>query len=90
MPLIEAKRGGACAACGGTIRRGEQAWYTQAGGLRHPEEYCRTATQVRFRPNQRAGTCSCGARVPANAGHLVYVPSQSGSPWVVRCHGCPA
>jgi hypothetical protein len=88
VPLIEAKRAGPCAACGGTIRKGEQSFYTQEGGLRHPEQRCLTAPAVRFRPNQRAGTCSCGVHVPASAGRLVYAPGDGkGSPWRVHCNG---
>jgi hypothetical protein len=91
VPLIATERGGPCAACGGTIRRGEQAWYTREGGLRHVEPFCRNAAQVRFRPNQRAGTCTgCGTHVAASAGRLVYVPNSGASPWKVSCQECQA
>jgi hypothetical protein len=88
MPLITAKRSGPCATCGLTVTKGEQAWYTQAGGLRHPEPTCSTAPAARHRPNQRAGTCRCGRRVPARAGRLQYLGGASApmaATWAVRC-----
>lgn len=84
MPVIEAKREGACAACGGRIQRTEQAWYTQEGGLRHPWPKCMSA-EVQHRPNRHAGTCRCGKQVRAREGHLV----REGERWVVLCRpGC--
>jgi hypothetical protein len=85
MPLITAKRSSPCAACGGTVQKEEQAWYTQEGGLRHVEPTCRLGP-VRFRPNLRPGTCRCGARVAARAGLLTHAgASGTSSGWQVRC-----
>jgi hypothetical protein len=35
MPVIEAKRSGPCAACGGLIRKGELIDFTREAGARH-------------------------------------------------------
>jgi len=93
MPLIAAKKQGSCTACGGRIRKTEQAFYTAATGLRHPEPQCRNAASSVHRPNARAGRCSCGAWVPAGKGRLVHQgekerDGQWGQIWAVRCEGC--
>lgn len=93
MPLISAKKSGSCTACGGLIRKTEQAWYTSETGLRHVEPQCREAAASGFRVNRRAGTCNCGAAVPAGQGRLVHLgEAQVGGQWVqrwaVRCTRC--
>jgi hypothetical protein len=91
VPLIAARRAGTCTACGGAVRKHEQAWFTTEQGLRHPA--CATSTSTVHRTNQRAGTCACGAHVPASTGRLVHLGSvvrngQHVQQWAVRCGSC--
>jgi hypothetical protein len=73
VPLITAKRAGACSHCGGSIRKDEQAWFTTETGLRHPEDQCRLASGSAHRTNRRAGTCgNCKRHVPAGHGRLKH------------------
>jgi hypothetical protein len=93
MPIIIAKREGSCTACGGRIRKTEQAFYTAATGLRHPEPQCRNAANSEHRPNTRAGRCSCGTWVPAREGRLVHQgeeqrDGQWQQSWAIQCAGC--
>ena len=91
MPTIVAKRAGTCRACGGLIRKGEEADFTSELGLAHPEPQCSQAP-VRFRPNTRATTCACGAWVKAGEGRLRLLEdrgaSGGGKRWAVDCAGC--
>jgi hypothetical protein len=84
MPLMLARRASPCTACGGTLHSGEQIHYTQELGARHVEPACSALGTVRYRPNARAGTCSCGTHVRAGAGLLFHTPEG----WAVRCTGC--
>lgn len=93
MPLITVKKQGTCTACGGRIRKTEQAFYTAATGLRHPEPSCSTATKSAHRPNARAGRCSCGEWVAAGQGRLVHEGEEERKGqwkqiWTVQCGGC--
>ncbi|RJS19580.1 hypothetical protein DRW03_21345 [Corallococcus sp. H22C18031201] len=92
MPVIVAKKNGTCTAdgCGGGIRRGEYVEFSAAGGARHLE--CSNAPQGR-RVNLRAGTCACGACVPAREGSLVLAGESERhgrylKRWQVRCARC--
>jgi hypothetical protein len=93
MPLITAKRAGRCAACGGGIRKAEQAVYTAEGGIRHVEPQCAQATTAPYRTNSRSGTCVCGTWVAAEEGFLVHLGERKpgarrGPTWGVRCSRC--
>lgn len=91
MPTILTKKAGVCRGCGGHIRKGEYADFSAEEGLSHPEPQCRDATP-RFRPNARAGRCSCGSAVPAQAGRLRLlkddVASGGRKHWAVDCARC--
>jgi len=91
MPIITTAREDTCRACGGRVRKGELADYESAKGVAHLEPECRTG-EVRFRPNRRAGTCRCGARVPKGGGLLLLERDEGatggGKRWAVRCARC--
>lgn len=91
MPLIVTEREGTCRACGRRIRKGEYADFTAELGLAHPEPACARAP-ARFRPNRRAGTCSCGAGVRPGEGRLRLLEDDGASGgkkrWAVDCATC--
>lgn len=93
MPVILTKKAGTCAACGGAIQKGEEAFYTAEGGLRHPEPACSSASSASHRANTRPGRCNCGTWVEKGEGTLVHAGEESRGGrwrqrWVVRCRRC--
>nr|WP_239578558.1 hypothetical protein [Archangium primigenium] len=90
---MTAKRAGTCRACGGLVRKGEEADFSAEQGLSHPEPQCARAPP-RFRPNSRATRCACGTWVRAQEGRLRLVEdggaSGGGKDWAVDCPACAA
>ena len=91
MPVIVTGRAGTCTTCGGRIRRGEFARYTQATGTQHPE----CAGQPTRRTNEKPGRCAqCGRYLEAGAGRLEadsrrLPDGRTRTAWRVRClSGC--
>jgi len=91
MPTIVARRDDMCRACGGRVRKGEYVDFQADKGAAHVEPQCREG-EVRFRPNQRAGTCDCGTLVPAKQGRLRLREDGGakgeGKRWAVDCARC--
>ncbi|ATB41150.1 hypothetical protein CYFUS_006612 [Cystobacter fuscus] len=91
MPVIVAKKAGTCRACGGLIRKGEEADFSAELGVSHVEPQC-SRGPVRFRPNARAAACACGSWVKVGEGRLRLVSdagAQGGSKrWAVDCERC--
>jgi hypothetical protein len=91
VPTITTKKAGTCRACGGLIRKGEEAEFSAEMGLAHVEPQCSRGL-VRFRPNNRAARCACGAWVKAGEGQLRLLEDRGarggGKSWAVDCPGC--
>ncbi|EPX62555.1 hypothetical protein D187_008743 [Cystobacter fuscus DSM 2262] len=91
MPTITTKKAGTCRACGGHIRKGEEAEFSAELGLAHVEPQC-SRGPVRFRPNTRAAACACGTWVKAGEGRLRLVSDAGaqggGKRWAVDCASC--
>lgn len=91
MPTIITEKSGPCRACGGLIRKGEYADFESDKGASHIEPQC-VRGKVRFRPNGRAASCSCGTHVPAGKGRLRLVEDRGaqggGKRWAVDCATC--
>ena len=94
MPLILTKRKGSCTACGGYIAKGEEAYFTAATGLRHPEARCSQASSSEHRENRHPSRCECGTMVPRGQGRLVHLGEKQNAAgaweqlWAVRCRRC--
>ncbi|EPX56151.1 hypothetical protein D187_007493 [Cystobacter fuscus DSM 2262] len=91
MPIITTKKAGTCRACGGLVRKGEEADFSAEMGLSHVEPQC-SSGPVRFRPNARAARCACDTWVKAGEGRLRLVSDAGaqggGKRWAVDCPAC--